>query len=188
MFFMPEQISTATKTNLEAQLALAFNLTNKAYESMEKLLELNLNVAKASLEDTTATARQLLSAKDSQEALSLAATRTQPNAEKVLEYVRNIASIATNTHTEFTKAAENQISETYRKMTSLVEEITKNAPAGSENAVVLLKSAIGNANAGYEQFSKTTKQAVEAMESNITTVVTQFSQAAEKAVPRAAKK
>ena len=68
-----------------------------------------------------------------------------------------------------------------------MEEVTKNAPAGSENAVAILKSAIGNANAGYEQFSKTSKQAVEAIEANLTSAVNQFTQAAEKAVPRTAK-
>ena len=45
--------------------------------------------------------------------------------------------------------------------------MSKNAPAGSENAVAILKSAIGNASAGYEQFSKTSKQAVEAIEANL---------------------
>jgi hypothetical protein len=43
--------------------------------------------------------------------------------------------------------------------------VTKNAPAGSETFVsAAVKTAISNANAGYEQFSKTTKQAVEAIE------------------------
>ena len=51
-----------------------------------------------------------------------------------------------------------------------------------------VESAIGNANAGYEQFSKTSKQAVEAIEANLASAVNQFTQAAEKVVPRAAAK
>jgi hypothetical protein len=70
----------------------------------------------------------------------------------------------------------------------LVEEVTKNAPASSENAVSMLKSAIGNASAGYEQFTKTTKQAVEVMEANLNNAVNQFSQPVAKAAAKAAKK
>jgi hypothetical protein len=59
--------------------------------------------------------------------------------------------------------------------------VTKNAPAGSETYVSALKTAISNANAGYEQFTKTTKQAVEAIESNLNAAVSQFTQATRKA-------
>ena len=50
-----------------------------------------------------------------------------------------------------------------------------------------MKSAIGNASAGYEQFTKTTKQAAEAMEANLNTAVSQFSQAAEQAAATASR-
>lgn len=187
MFAIPEQFSAASKAGIEAQLALLSNLTNKTFESMEKVVELNLDVAKSSLEESSAAARQLLAAKDPQEWLSVAAAQAQPNAEKAMAYGRNLASIASGVHAEFSKAAEAQIAETSRKMLELVEEVTKNAPAGSENAVALLKSAIGNANAGYEQLTKTTKQAVETLEANLNSAVTQFAQPAAKAA-KAAKK
>jgi hypothetical protein len=89
--------------------------------------------------------------------------------------------IATDTGAEFSKAAESQIAEVNRKVISLVDEVTKNAPAGSETYVSAIKTAITNANAGYEQFSKTTKQAVEAIESNLNSAVSQYTQAASKA-------
>ena len=188
MFSIPEQFSSATKTNLEAQFALFSSLTSKAFEGIEKIVELNLTAAKATLEESTAAAKQLLSAKDPQEFFSLSAAQAQPSAEKAIAYGRHLAAITSGTQAEFSKAAESQIAETNRKVLSLVEEVTKNAPAGSENAVAMLKSAIGNANAGYEQFSKTSKQAVEAMEANLTSAVNQFTQAAEKVVPRTAAK
>ncbi len=188
MFSIPEQFSSATKTNLEAQFALFSSLTSKAFEGIEKIVELNLTAAKATLEESTAAAKQLLSAKDPQEFFSLSAAQAQPSAEKAIAYGRHLAAITSGTQAEFSKAAESQIAETNRKVISLVEEVTKNAPAGSENAVAILKSAIGNANAGYEQFSKTSKQAVEAIEANLASAVNQFTQAAEKVVPRAAAK
>lgn len=188
MFTISEQFSAASKANLEAQVALFSSLTSKAFESVEKVVDLNLNAAKASLEESSATAKQLLAVKDPQEWLSLVTAQTQPNAEKALAYGRHLASIASDVQAEFSKAAETQIAETSRKVLELVEEVTKNAPAGSENAIALFKSAIGNANAGYEQLSKTTKQAVEVMETNLNNAVNQFTQPAAKTASRASKK
>jgi phasin family protein len=184
MFSIPEQFSNATKANFEAQFAIFSTLTNKAFEGVEKFVDLNLTAAKASLEETSATTKQLLAAKDPQEFFSLASAQAQPNAEKTIAYGRHLATIATSTGAEFSKAAENQIAETNRKVISLVDEVSKNAPAGSENAVALFKSAIGNATAGYEQFTKTAKQAVESLESNVNAAVSQFNAAAAKVTPK----
>jgi len=185
MFTIPEQFSSVAKANLEAQLSLITNLTNKAFESVEKVVDLNLNVAKASLEDSSIAARQLLSAKDPQEFFSLTAAQAQPTAAKAIAYGRHLAGIATSAQAELTRAAEEQIAETGRKMSALVDDVSKNAPAGAENVIAIVKSAIGNANAGYEQFSKTTKQAVEVMEANMNSAVSQFAQATEKTAGRA---
>ena len=180
MFSVPEQFSSATKANFEAQIAMITSLTNKAFESIEKVIDLNMNAAKASLEESTVAVRQLLSAKDSQEFFSLTTTQAKPTAEKALAYSRHLANIASNAQAEFTKVAETQIAETNRKVLSLIEEVTKNAPAGSENVVAMLKTAIGNANAGYDQLTKTTKQAVETLETNMNTAANKFTDATSK--------
>lgn len=184
MFAIPEQFSNATKSNLESQIALLTELTNKTFESIEKIVDLNINAVKSSLEESAAATKQLLAAKDPQEFFTLSTAQAQPSAEKALSYSRHLASIASAAQAEFTKAAEAQIAENSRKVVALVDEVTKNAPAGSESAIAFLKSAIGNASAGYEQLSKTTKQAVDAIETNLTTATNQFVQAAEKTTNR----
>ena len=181
MFAFPEQFSNATKANLESQFALISALTSKTFEGVEKLVELNINTAKAALENSSATARQLLAAKDAQEFFSVSASQAQPNAEKALTYGRQVASIAADTGAEFSKVAEGQFAEVNRKVISLVDEVTKNAPAGSETYVSAFKTAISNANAGYEQFNKTAKQAAETIESNVNAAVSQFAQTARSA-------
>lgn len=188
MFAIPEQFSNATKANVESQFAVFSSLTSKAFESMEKLIELNLTAAKASMEESSVATRQLLSAKDPQEFFALTAAQAQPTAEKAMSYSRQVAAIAAGTQAEFTKAAEQQIAETNRKVISLVDEVSKNAPAGSENVVAALKATLGNANAGYEQITKTTKQAVEAMETNVNAAVSQFTQAAQNATTKTPRK
>lgn len=176
MFAYQEQFSAATKAQFESQLALLSALTNKVFENTEKLIDLNLNVAKASLEESAVNAQQLLAAKDAQEFFALGAAQAQPNAEKALAYSRHLFGIASSAQTEFAKAAEEQILESSRKVAALVDEVSKSAPAGSENTFALIKSALGNANAGYEQLTKTTKQAVEAIEVNLNSAAAQFAQ------------
>jgi phasin family protein len=188
MYPTKEEFSSTTKAAVEAQLAALTELTNKAFESIAQLVDLNVSTVKSSLEYSSTAAQQLLAAKDSQELFALTAAQAQPNADKVIAYGRSLAGIASKTQAEFAKVAEAQIAETTRKVTALVEEAVKNAPAGSENAVALLKTAIGNANASYEQLTKNTKQAAEAIEENVTKAVKQFSQTAEKATSRSAKK
>ena len=187
MFTIPEQFSTATKNQFEAQLAILNSFASTAFDSVQKIVDLNLNVVKSSLQESSATAQQLISAKDPQEFFSLGTAQAQPTAEKALAYSRHLASIASSTQAEFAKVAETQIAETNRKVLSLVEELSKNAPAGSENAIAIIKSAIGNANAGYEQLSKTTKHAVETLEGNLNAAASQFVNATEKTTARARK-
>ncbi|AMP17111.1 TIGR01841 family phasin [Collimonas pratensis] len=184
MFSFHEQFAAATKAHFEAQLALLNTLTAKTFEGVEKVIELNLSAAKASLEESGGAAKQLMSAKDPQEFLTISAAQAKPGAEKAAAYGRHLAGIASGTQAEFTRAAEAQVAETSRKINALIEEVSKNAPAGSENAIAILKSVISNANAGYEQLTKNAKQAVETLEANLNTATTQLTKAA---APRAKK-
>lgn len=187
MFATNEQFSNASKASIETNLALISSLSGKAFEGFEKLFDLNMAVFKATVDDSTSAAKQLLAAKDPQEFLALAAAQAQPNVEKAIAYGRNLSDIASGVQAEFSKAAETQISEASRKTLELIEELSKNAPAGSENAVAMLKAAVGNASAGYEQFNKSTKQAVEVMETNLNNAVSQFTPPAAKAAKAARK-
>ena len=75
-----EQIAAAQKANLET----FFGLTNKAFEGVEKRVELNLQVVKATLAENVEHSKKALSAKDAQELLAVHTAAVQPLAEKVL--------------------------------------------------------------------------------------------------------
>ena len=172
-----EQFVDAAKTHLEAQLSVVTELSTKAIESIQQIVDLNLDAARASTEDAAAVARQLLAAKDPPGFLSLTAAQAQPAAAKAIAYNLHLAAIVAATQAEVARAAEAQIVETDRNVSALVDEVSKHAPAGSENVMAVMKSAIGNASEGYEHFSKATKQAVEAMETNLHAAADRLSQA-----------
>lgn len=187
MISSAEQFTSAARSQIEAQLSLTTTLTDKMIESMEKMMGLNLQAAKATLEASVNNAQKILSAKDPQEFFSITANQAQPQAELAMTYGRHLASIASSTQMELSKAAETQIAENNRKLNSMLEEATKMAPAGSESAIAMMKSALENASSGYEQITKSTKMAVEAMESNMNAAASQMTQAASKATGRAKK-
>ena len=179
-FLTPEQFAAANKANLET----LFGLTNKAFEGVEKLVELNLQVAKATLAETAETAKAAMSVKDAQELVSLQASLLQPSAEKAAAYSRHVYDIMAGTGAEVTKVAEATVADTQKKVLSVVDNAVKNAPAGTENAVALVKSAVTAANNAYESVNKAA--VAEANFQAVTSTAVKATQAAGKTAKRAA--
>jgi phasin family protein len=161
-----EQFAAAQKANVET----LFGLTNKAFEGIEKLVELNLQVAKAALGEAAETTRAALSVKDAQELLALQAGLLQPTAEKAAAYSRHLYDIAAATNAEVARVAEQTAAEAQAKFMNVVDTAVKNAPAGTENAVALVKSAVAAANNAYESVHKAAKQAADVAEANFQAV------------------
>ena len=128
--FTADQFVAAQKAALET----LFGLTTKAFEGVEKLVELNLQVARTTLAEAAESSTAALSAKDAQELLALQAGMLQPAAEKAAAYTRHLYDIMAGTSAEFTKAAEANIADSQKKVLTLVDSAVKNAPAGSESA------------------------------------------------------
>jgi phasin family protein len=173
----PEQVLAAHKANIE----ILFGLTNKAFEGVEKLVELNLQATKAAMGEAAETSKAALSVKDAQELFALQAGLLQPAAEKAAAYSRHLYEIAAATNAEIGKVAEVTAGDAQKKFMALVDTAVKNAPAGTENAVALVKSAVAAANNAYETVQKAAKQASEVAEANfqaMTTTAVKATQAA----------
>jgi phasin family protein len=175
-----EQVLATNKANVEALLGL----TNKAFEGVEKLVELNLAASKAVLSDVASQTQSALSVKDAQELLALQSSLLQPLAEKTAAYSRNVYSITSGTSAEFTKAIEAQAAEGQQKLVNLVESTSKNAPAGSESAVAFMKAAVAAATNAMESVQKSVKQATDLVESNFNAVTTNVVAAAKQPVAK----
>jgi phasin family protein len=157
-----EQIAAVQKSNMET----LFGLSAKAFEGMEKLIELNIQVAKAAMVEAADSTQAAMAAKDAQELLAMQAAMMQPAAEKAAAYSRHLYDIATATTSEMTKSAEATAADAQKKFTTLVDTAVKNAPAGSESVVALVKTSVAAANNAYESVHKASKQAVEVAEAN----------------------
>ena len=177
MALTADQLISAQKANFET----LFGLTTKAFEGVEKIVELNVTASKAALTEAAGTAQALLSVKDAQELLALQASLYQPLAEKTAAYGRHLYDIAQGTGAEFTKAFEAKTAEAQQAFVGLVDSAAKNAPAGSETAVAVMKSAVAAANNAFESVQKAVKQASDVAEANFNAVSSQAVAAAKTA-------
>lgn len=153
--------------NNKANLNNLFALSNQAFSSVEKLTELNLTAARASLNESADHAKALLGAKDLQEVLSLQAAAFQPLAEKAAAYNRHVYDIASHTGAVFGKALEAKTAEAQYNVAGYLEAALKNAPAGSESAVAMFKQAVSASNNAMESVQKAVKQAADVAQSNL---------------------
>ncbi len=157
-----EQVIASQKATVET----LFGLTTKAFAGVEKLVELNVQASKAALAETANQTQALMGVKDAQELLALQAGLMQPLAEKTAAYSRHLYDIASGTTSEFSKAVESQATDAQAKFMSLVDGAAKNAPAGSETAMAVMKNAVAAANNAFESVQKAVKQATDMAEAN----------------------
>jgi phasin family protein len=176
-----EQVLASHKANIET----LFGLTGKAFEGVEKLIELNITASKAALAEASGSTQAMFSVKDAQELLALQAALFQPLAEKTAAYSRHLYDIAAGTGAEFGKTFEAQAAEAQKKFMAVVDNAAKNAPAGSETAVAVFKSAVAAGNNALESVQKAVKQASDVAEANFNAVASQAVNAAKTTAARA---
>ena len=163
MYVTPEQIQAANKGTVEALLAVA----NTQFTALEKLANIQASAVKSAFEDSVANTRALLSAKDVQEFVTLQNSFTQPAIEKAIAYSKSVYEVATEANAELSKVAERRVAEWNENFVTLLDKVSKNAPAGSDVAVAAVKSMLAAANSAYDNLTKAAKQATEIAEANV---------------------
>jgi phasin family protein len=171
-----EQYMNSGKAFFESQANAFKTLASTALESTEKVATLNLAAMKASAADAGNVLTQATSARDPQAFFALVTTQLQPNGEKAASYARYLAEIFSETQSVFSKTAEAQVAEVSRVAAALFDQVAANSPAGSSDAMALVKSMMGTANAVYEQVNKVAKQTGEAIQAQTATLAGQYAQ------------
>ena len=168
MNFTNDQLIATQKSNVEAFAGLS----EKAFASFEKLIELNMAASKALLGESIGHLQALTEVKDAQALMTLQSSLVKPMAEKAASYSRHVYDIVSGSSADFTKVFESASAESQKTVTELLETSLKNAPAGSEAAVAVIKTAMTAGNNAVETAQKSAKQAAQLVESNITALST----------------
>lgn len=163
MFAFPDQFVAIHRQSLESAQAIAM----ASFAGMERLTLLNVQAAKASVEESVLKGVSLLETKDVKALADSVSESAQPASDKFTAYAKHVYEITSETGAEIAKVVEKQFSESSRQLTAAIEAMAKNAPAGSEGVVTLVKSAVTAANATWDQVNKASRQVVEMTEANV---------------------
>jgi phasin family protein len=155
--------------------AEAFKASNTvattAFEGAKKLLELNVQAARAGMEESSAQLKALMAAKDvktlNDMLTDLFTQFSKPDSSKAVEYVRQVYDISTATGSEVTALIEKQVASSQQQLLESVDALAKNAPPGAEAAVKALRQSVVSANAAYQQVNVATRQLFEKIEANV---------------------
>jgi phasin family protein len=150
----------------QADLDNLLGLAGQALDGVEQLCALNLQAIKASTAELAQSTQAALSAKSPAELVQLQTAALQAAPEKVLAYVRHAKEVFDGATAGQRTAIDAQVADVQAKFFDAVNGALKNAP-GSENTVVLVKSAVAAANNAYESLNKASKQALETVEANV---------------------
>ena len=172
-----EQFIATNKANLQALTAL----TTQAFAGVEKLVELNVAASKAAMSESFAHVQNSMGIKDPKELLALQSGLLKPLADKTAAYAQHLQTIVTDSSAEFKKAVEAKTAEAQKAFGGVLENLTKNAPAGSETAVAAFKDAMSAGQNAFESVQAQAKKVVETAQSNFTAAATQASDAVKKA-------
>ncbi|MCW4646453.1 phasin family protein [Pseudomonas aeruginosa] len=177
--FDTEKLNDAQKANLD----LLQQISGKLFEGVEQLGQLQFKALRASTDAQFDSLRKLSLARDPQGFVDWQASFAQPTAqaERVLEFNRQVYELVSGTQAEIAKLAERQVEASARQVQESVEVVAKNAPAGAEPAVAVLKSALETAGNIYESAQKAAKQAAEIAENGIAAAASAAGQATREA-------
>ena len=160
-----DPIANVSKSGVEIMLGIA----NTQFAAFESLSALNFNATKAAFEAGIGQTRALLGAEGVQELASLNSAAVQPNIDNAISYSRSVCELTMQTQSEIAKLIQSQAAEFNKNMVAFLENISKDAPTGSEVAVATVKSALVAANSAYESIAKAAMRATEMAEANFTT-------------------
>ena len=152
--FKIDQLTAANEAALNqftqfAQLSLV---------NLEKFTQLGLAATRASVEQATAHAQALASAKDVHEVIALNSAALEPAMKRAYAYSRTAYESAAEANTEVKRAIEVQSAEYNRATVAALEEAFKYAPAGSETVVENVKTAIAAAQSAYNNLASINTQ------------------------------
>ena len=171
-----EQLAASNQAAVESLLALA----NTALASAERVAALNLSTARDALKDSASNAKTLLAAKDPQQALAAQSALVQPAVEKAVAYSKSMLEISSDSQQQFAKMLENTFAGYQQQVANLINQASKAAPAGSEQVIAGIKTAMEQANNAFANLTQMSKQFSDGAQATAAAAMSTMAKAAKK--------
>jgi len=142
MFLFNQPLPPSAKAHLESQFTFVSELSKQLFTTVQKINDLNISIAQNVLQDTLNSTREVASAQNPYEALSIAAGQVQPAAERLRAYQQHLTNIAANTQVDLAKTAEVHVPATSRTASALADEVARRANEETQKATQRQKAAL----------------------------------------------
>lgn len=170
-----EQIAAWNQAAYEA----AMNYARASLASAEQLLTLNLETARATLDQAAKATRELMSSGDPQQLVAMRTRLAQSNMQQAATYAQSVYEIVSQTQAHLGRLFEEQMGKLTREMASGAEALGKGAP-GSDVSSAALKSTFAATSAMIESLNQTTRQFAELSEATMKAATAQMVKGADK--------
>ncbi len=161
--------TTRDSSSVQAEQARVLSAAaTRAIEGFQKLAELNLETARASMEATGEQIRELLAARDIKTLTELVASYSKPRPEAFKAYAQAVYSISRETGAELAEIVDKQVSESQRQLYAAIEELASKAPAGSEGMVAFTRQVMAASTTAYDELTKAARQFAQMADSAMT--------------------
>lgn len=183
MIPITEQLATAISRQSQTQLALATSLAGTLFASTGKIANLNLQATRTGIDALFRPWYRMMTAPGQ----APATTSDKPLGDFGLGYLMQLGGIASAAQLEAAEAAEIQLNQASRQLVALLDQLGRHAPAGSDAALALMKTAIDNTSSGFSQLNRSTRVAIDALRPAATAFATTAMRPALRPASRAAR-
>ena len=163
MITQPEKLMQMQADALEASSQAA----SKTLEGWQKLAQLNLQTARASLEQSSEQINALLAARDTQALANLVTSLARPPQDQFSAYAKAVYSIYRDANQDFASMLDKQVAASNRQLAESVESLARTAPAGTEGVVSLIRQSMAAAQTAYDQVNQAGRKLAEMADSNL---------------------
>lgn len=143
---------------LKSQVEALGAAASKTLDGFQKLAALNMQTARAALEESTEQINALLNARDAKTLAELATSFARLSPDKFAAYANAVYAISKETGSELGSMVEEQIAESNAQLAAAIESLAKNAPQGSSGAVDFITQSMNAAREAYDQMQAAARQ------------------------------
>ena len=161
--FKIDQFSAAN----EAAISQFTHFAQLSLANVERFAQIGLEAARQNVEQATAHAQALASAKDVHEVIALNSAALEPVMKRAYALSRTAYEAAAETNDEVKRTFEKQAAEYNRAAVATLEEAFKYAPAGSETVVENVKTAFATVQSAYNNVASINKQIYDTVEKSV---------------------
>jgi phasin family protein len=157
----------------QAAYDAAMTYARASLTSAEQLLRLNLETARATLDQASRATRDLMSVSDPQQFVQARTKLAQDNMQQAATYAQSVYAIVSQAQREMSKLWEEQMSRVSKEVTAGAESLGKTAP-GAELQSAALKSTLAASSAMMETLNQATRQFAELSEATMKAAAAQM--------------